>query len=206
MTTAEKPGNPQASGAEAIASGIADVVTAALSVGAAVARTVAEATSPGGKSARPGAPGEGPVADIIHYSVETASNFARMVVSGLPSSMRTAQSGAAAPSTAPIFPTVHAGATLRVPLSIENPSDSEMSQMKFYCGELTHDARGTGSPLTTAAFVFQPAVLTIASRDFEKVTVFVTTGEDTAVGSYVAKIMVEGASFESALRFDVLPA
>jgi hypothetical protein len=206
---ADRETNPQGArenaNVQAIATGISEVVNAALSVGAAVARTVAEATSPSGGSARPGTPGEGPFADIVHYSVEAALNFARLVVRGMPSTVRPASSGSET-AAAPGYPSVHAGSTLRIPLSIENPSDVEMSQMTFYCGSLSYEGKSAGAPLAAAAFVFEPATLTIGPHDFEKVTVFITTSENTASGTYEAQIMVHGATFRSALHFQVLPA
>lgn len=195
----------KAASSETIASGISGVVNAALSVGAALARTVAVATAADSNAARNGTAGESPLAEIVHYSVEAAANFARLVVQGVKS---TAQPGQrpSQKSAASTHPTVHAGSTLRIPLSIENPSDVEMPQMRFYCGALNYQGNSAGSPLTSEAFVFQPNPLTIAPRDFEKITIFITTGEEAATGIYLARIMVEGGSFESPLSFEVLAA
>jgi hypothetical protein len=208
MTTEkEKTQNPQAANVEALTSGITEVITAALSVGAAMARTAAQATAMG-KPVPPGAAGEGPIADIIHYSVEAASNVARLVIRGIPSTIRpaTTPTPSGSPAATATYPSVHAGATLRIPLSIENPTEAEMSQLTFVCGDLTYEGRAGGTPLTAAALSLEPATLTIAPRDFEKLTVFIATTEATATGNYHAKITVEGGSFESALRFEVLPA
>jgi hypothetical protein len=200
----DKETNSQAANVEAISSGISEVVHAALGVGAAVARTIAEATA-AGKPVPPGAAGEGPFADIIHYGVQATSNVLSMVIRGIPS---TAPRPGEAPGAGPVpaFPTVHAGSTLRIPLSIENPSDADMSQMTFCCRDLIYEGNAAGTPLTAAALVFEPATLSIAPRDFEKLTVFIATTEETATGSYMAKIAVEGGSFESVLRFEVVPA
>jgi hypothetical protein len=197
----DKDTNPQAANVEAISSGISQVVHAALGVGAAVARTIAEATA-AGKPVPPGAAGEGPFADIIHYGVQATSNVVSMVIRGMPSTAPAA--GAAGP--VPTFPSVHAGSRLRIPLSIENPTDVEMLAMTFSCRELIYEGNSPGTPLTAAALAFEPAALAISPRDFEKLTVFVATTEGTATGAYLAKIVVEGGSFESALRFEVVPA
>ena len=205
MMPTDKQTDNQAAGSATIASGITGVVNAALSVGAAVARTVAVATSPGGNTSRPGAASEGPFAEIVHYSVEAAANFARLVVQGVNSKTQPASHPAGA-APAATHPTVHAGSTLRIPLSIENPSDVEMAQMTFYCESLTYQGKSSGSPLTAEAFVFQPVPLTIAAHDFEKITIFIATAEQTAPGMYLARIMVQGGSLESSLHFEVLPA
>lgn len=200
----DKEPNSQAANVEAISSGISEVVHAALGVGAAVARTIAEATAQG-KPVPPGASGEGPFADIIHYGVQATSNVVSMAIRGMPSTPQPAGATGAGPAPAS-FPTVHAGSTLRIPLSIENPSDTEMPQMTFCGRELIYEGHSSGTPLTEEALVFEPAALSIAPRDFEKMTVFIATTEATAAGMYLAKITVEGGSFESSLRFEVVPA
>jgi len=198
----EKETNSQSANVEAISSGISEVVHAALGVGAAVARTIAEATA-AGKPVPRGAPGEGPFADMIHYGVQATSNVVSMVIRGIPSTAPPVNTPGAAPKAA--FPTVHAGSTLRIPLSIENPSDVEMSRMTFSCADLLYEGNSAGTPLSVAALVLEPAALSIAPRDFEKLTVYIATTEETATGPYSAKIIVEGGSFESALRFEVVP-
>jgi hypothetical protein len=198
----EKETNSQSANVEAISSGISEVVHAALGVGAAVARTIAEATA-AGKPVPRGAPGEGPFADMIHYGVQATSNVVSMVIRGIPSTAPPVNTPGAAPK--PAFPTVHAGSTLRIPLSIENPSDVEMSRMTFSCADLLYEGNSAGTPLSVAALVLEPAALSIAPRDFEKLTVYIATTEETATGPYSAKIIVEGGSFESALRFEVVP-
>ncbi|MGA8029826.1 MAG: hypothetical protein WB992_22005 [Bryobacteraceae bacterium] len=200
----DKDANPQAANVEAIASGISEVVNAAFGVGAAVFRTLAEATALG-KPVPPGAAGEGPFADMIHYGVETASNVARLVIRGIPSTVRST-SAASGAASALAHPTVHAGSTLRIPLSIENPSDAEMLQMAFRCESLTYQGDDSKLPLTAEALLLQPATLSIAPHDFEKLTVFITTTEATATGIYLAKIALSGGGFESMLRFEVVPS
>jgi hypothetical protein len=167
-----------------------------------VAKTFAEATA-AGKPVPPGATGEGPFADIIHYGVQATSNVVSMVIRGMPTTAPSAETPGA-PSPAPAFPAVHAGSTLRIPLSIENPTDVEMLAMTFSCRELIYEGNSAGTPLTAAAVVFEPVALTIAPHDFEKLTVFVATTEGTATGTYLATIVVEGGTFESSLRFEVV--
>jgi hypothetical protein len=190
---------------EAIASGITEVIHAALGVGAAVSKTIAEATA-GGQTVPPGSPGEGPVADMIHYGVQAVSNVTRQVIRGMPSTASTPHSFAAAEPVPSRLPYVHAGSELRIPLSIENPSDTEMPAMKFVCAETIYQDQAVGTRLTSTALTFQPESIAIAPHDFEKLTVLIATAKDTAAGPYLARIGVEGGTFETALRFEVIPA
>lgn len=195
--------NSQTRNVEAIASGITEVIHAALEVGAAVSKTIAEATA-AGQPLPPGSPGEGPVADMIHYGVQAVSNVTRQVIRGMPS---TAAASTAAAEPAPSrLPRVHAGSALRIPLSIENTSDTGMPEMKFVCAETVYQGKQAGTPLTSAALKFQPESIAIAPHDFEKLTVLIATAEDTAAGPYLARVGVEGGTFETALRFEVVPA
>lgn len=204
----ETPIEPQPSSSESLASGITGVVNAALSVGAALARTAAAATAPGAVASTPAASTEAPLKEIVHYSVEAAANFVRLIVrSANPSaSAQTATQTASSAPPGPAHPTVHAGSVLRIPLSIQNPTEVEMAAMTFCCGSLIYQGSESGEPLTAQSFVFQPNPLTIAPRDFEKITIFITTAEATAPGVYLAHIMVQGGTFESPLTFEVLPA
>jgi len=53
---------------------------------------------------------------------------------------------------------------------LELPSDVEMSKMTFSCGELIYEGNSAGTSLTATALVLEPATLSIAPRDFEKLT------------------------------------
>jgi len=195
--------NSQTRNVEAIASGITEVIHAALEVGAAVSKTIAEATA-AGQPLPPGSPGEGPVADMIHYGVQAVTNVTRLVIRGMPST--TSAPTAAAEPVPSRLPRVHAGSALRIPLSIENASDTEMPEMKFVCAETIYQGNQAGTPLTSAALKFQPESIAIAPHDFEKLTVLLGTAEDTAIGPYLARVGVEGGTFETALRVEVVPA
>jgi hypothetical protein len=183
---------------DTLASGISEVVNAAFGVGAAVAKTVAQATAPG-QSVPPGKPGEGPFADMIHYGVAAASNFTRLITRGLPANVAATEPGAT-------HPRVHAGATLRIPLSIENPSAVAMPDLTFRCAEIRYEGNAAAPLLTASQIEFKPPTLSVAPLDFEKLTVFIQTTEATATGAYVAKITVVEGSFECLLRFEVIPA
>lgn len=200
----EKNAGDKAAASESVAAGVSEVVTAALGVGAAMFRTLAEATAMG-KPVAPAASGEGPFAELIHYGIETASNVARVVIRGIPSTVRPSAGAPPSPGPGPAYPTVHAGSTLRIPLSIENPTETEMIQMAFICEDIAYAGPQIERTLTPKHIVFQPAVLSVAPHDFEKLTVFISTDKETPPGVYSAKILLPGGAFESTLRFEVLP-
>jgi len=107
-------------------------------------------------------------------------------------------------ATSASLPTVHQGATLRMPLSIENPGNEPMTDMTFVCRSLTGEVGGSGTLLEVGAVRFQPETLAIAAKDFEKLTVFIETQAETAVGHYQAVIGIGPNQFETLLQFQVI--
>jgi len=188
--------------AEDLTRSVTELVGAAFGVGAAVAKSVAQATSSGRPLSTPAGP-QGPVGEMIHYGLTAASNIVRIAVSAAPRPA-TGETAVAPDSKAPSGPSVTAGATLRIPLSIENPSAAPMPSLEFRCLRVESPQTGAGMHLGVANVRFDPPVLTIAPRDFEKMIVFIDTLPATALGSYRAIIGVADGSFESAVQFEVL--
>lgn len=110
------------------------------------------------------------------------------------------------------LPTVHCGGVLRIPLSIENPSVESMDNMAVRC--LSLDAvrpldtvtEGSGQIHNSPTLRFQPATLSIAPKDFEKLTVFIETQPGTRVGDFRAVIGIGAENFETTLQFRVIAA
>ena len=125
----QKPeGQTVGEAAEELTRSVTELVGAVFGVGAAVAKTAAEATS-GGKPIPEPSANQGPLNLIIHYGLTAAANLVRTVVStsssaaGAAGQARTgASSSPQQTASTPAGPAVTAGATLRIPLSIENPA------------------------------------------------------------------------------------
>lgn len=207
---------------EPITQGVADVVNAVFGVGASLAKTVAEATA--NKPIPAPSPNAPPLNVITHYGLITVGNVFNVFAGGLRnratatagSSAGAAQAGQSAAQeskatnngtagSAASLPVVQRGATLRIPLSIENPGNEPMQQMNFLCLAMRTSAAGAGVPLDVSAVRFQPDTLSIEPRDFEKLTVFIDTGFDTLPGRYEALLGLGSGNFEMSVQFEVLP-
>ena len=182
-----------------IGDGIRDMISTTLSLGASMAKMVAEATAGGHKVAPP--QNQDPINGIVHYSVISVVNVVSTVASNA-NQVRTAAASApaqttktSAPSPEPTdaqqhnLPTVHRGATLRIPLSIENPGTEPMIEMSFVCLEMRLIKREGDEGSYSLDWVrFEPPMLSIAPNDFEKLTVFIDIPEDATVGRYQTSI------------------
>lgn len=212
-----QPENGDTTGLNEIAQGVGDVVNAAFGVGASLAKVVADATA----QARPAPPPETnatPLNAIVHYSLVAVDNIVRLFASAGDGVIRAGKevgkevgkqpgSHSARPATHPAqsFPVVRRGGTLRVPLSVENPGSEPMNNLTFLCVTVRCEAAGQGEPLAPTNVRFQPDTMSIAARDFEKLSVFIDTKPDTAPGRYVAILGSESGSFEISVEFEVLP-
>lgn len=208
-----------------LAEGLSEVVNAAFGVGAAIARTLAEATASDKGVSKPET-GQGPLGEMVHYGVTTVTNVIGLVVSMMGSAKssneeanqpftsnqnKTAESATGAEGSAtkaemrtPSIPTVHQGGTLRMPLSLENPGDQAMENLVFVCQEMLARRIAAGQPLAEGAVRFQPERLDIAPKDFEKLTLLIDTDEQTAAGQYVAHIGVAEGGLEINVEFEVV--
>jgi hypothetical protein len=184
---------------------LGEVVGAALDVGVSMSRVLAQATAANGK-VKPLPPATPPLQAIVRYGITAMGNMVSAIASGgqvlrqaagatAAAAQAAAQSvasppaagSAAAPVGTPASPRVHAGATLRVPLTVENTSERPMRELQPSVRALRHggaagaDATGV---IPVAAVHFAPERFDVAPRDFEKLTVFVAVPEGTPVGSY----------------------
>jgi hypothetical protein len=78
--------------------------------------------------------------------------------------------------------------------------------MRFKILRVAAEPSGNGASLPATAIRFDPPVLTVAARDFEKLTVLVDVPAATAPGRYDASIGLMEGSFELSFVFDVVPA
>lgn len=202
-----KQNENKSTGASDIVNGVGEVVGAVLGIGAAVAKTVAQATS-GGKEV-PAPSGGGPINAMVHYGVAAVSNVVGTVLSSVNVGAAPARPAkSAAPSSpapqATTLPRVRRGASLRIPLSIENPGDEPMRGMSFTCLRMNGGKADAGTPLRERALRFQPETLDVAPKDFEKLTVYIDTAPDTAPARYEAVIGLDQGVFETTIVFEVI--
>lgn len=203
-----------------LAEGLTDVLNAVFSVGAAITKTMAEATAVGKLVARAPESAQGPLGEMLYYGVSVVSNVIGLVVSGMgkvvssgneKSHSKHAVRGGEKDNAPPQredkrLPRVHQGGSLRIPLSMENPGDQPMKDLVFVCLQMKGKDIAAGAALTEQTVRFQPECLEIASRDFEKLTVFIDTDAKTATGRYEALIGVGGGGMELQVEFDVAQA
>lgn len=198
--------------------GVSEAVSLSLRIGATLARMAAQATA-GDKMVPASRRQDNPINAIVHYSIATVVNIVDTVVesvqdvrqasAGSPVGSPTtpAQSGRAEEvqtAANPVLPTVHCGATLRIPLSIENPSSEPMAGLRFTCPAVSGEYSEAGQPLSPATIRFEPDTLTIAPKDFDKLTVYVDVPIDAAPGRYAAAISLSDGTFETTLQFEVI--
>lgn len=192
-----------------------DVVEAGLGVGVALARTAAVVAN-GGKAVPP--PEEDrPIPAIIHYSLAAAGELAGLATRAF--SFRPAPAQASAPGAAPgaaaatpkaagrsSGPRVRAGATLRVPLSIENPGDQPMGPLQPQVRAVRRDGVDAGADLHASAVRFTPGEFVVAPKDFEKLTVFVAAPEGAPPGRYDVILALGPREADLPLSFEVVAA
>jgi hypothetical protein len=196
--------------ADDVAKSVSETVGAILGVGVSVARLFARATAQPGHEVTV-TPGQGPLSEMIQYGVATAANVVRVIPAAFNDASRVARgtaqtvsrSGAQGAGTG--IPAVRIGSTLRVPMSIENPTDAPMNDMRFKILRVASEPSENGASLPASAIRFEPPVLTVAARDFEKLTVLVDVPAGTATGRYDASIGLMEGTFELSLVFDVVP-
>jgi hypothetical protein len=214
--------DPQA-GVDKLMTGVLEIATATLGISATLAKTLAQETAKGNSIPEPEGR-ESPLNTTVHYGIATVTNVLKLVIASVPvptnipteqqsESTRSANSSSkndtrnSQNASHPGLPTVHPGSLLRIPLSIENPGVEPMNDMMIYCESLEALVEeDRGQKLDSNAIRFQPETLSIAPKDFEKLTVFVTTHIETTVGDYTAIIKIGSDNFETILKFRVLAA
>jgi hypothetical protein len=165
-----------------IATGVIALIDAALGVGTALTKSVAAATANGNPVKEP-PPGTAPIPVMIHYSLAVVTNIASLVTDAVKGASARRTTSTAGPSDG-AGPRVRAGATLRVPLSIENPSDRPMKGLAPLVRAVRRDGKDASADLPPKTVSFAPATLNVAPRDFEKLTVFVAVPEGAHAGRY----------------------
>ena len=184
-----------------ITQAIVNVVDATLALGVSVSRAAAAVTT-AGRPVADIAQDTPPFQALVHYAAITAGNVVSLLsptVAGLRSS--TAASRAARPAKGP---RTRAGATLRVPLSVENPGDLPMTGLAPYLRAVRIDGVSTTGALAAETVRFEPPHFDVAPRDFEKLTVFVMLPVNASPGHYELVLALGPNEPDLPLAFDVV--
>jgi hypothetical protein len=190
---------------ENLATGVAQLIDAVFGVGAAVARATAEATGRGAKCPPP-EPGAASFTAMVHYGVIAAGNMISLVSGAAGRVPKAAPSNAASKPSERSIPRVRPGAKLRVPLSIENPSDRPMLGLSPRLRRVFLTGIESPAALSSDAVQFIPANLDVLPRDFEKLTVSVTVPENAAAGRYDLILALGPSEPDLPFTFEVTPA
>jgi hypothetical protein len=165
------------------------VVDSGLNLGVALSRGIATLAS-GGREVPPPA-AAGPIPAMLHYALETTRELAAFAP------FKPHAAPAPARATAPA---VQPGATLRVPLSIENPGTQPMQDLRPAVLSMQRD----GGDAAEHIVEFVPPSLTIAPRDLEKLTVLVTPPQTAPPGRYEIRFRLRDGDPAIPIIFDVL--
>lgn len=161
----------------------ADTANAVLKAGAAVARTFAESIS--GRP-QPIVPDETPLAALLRHASVGVAGAARIVIDAARS--ETGQPGEAPSAAPPAGPRVRPGGTLRIPLSVDNPGESDMHGLTPALVGATCDGAAVEAPSVT----FSPTTLSIAPRDFEKLVLAIDVPPDAPEGLWRLSFSLSG--------------
>lgn len=192
---------------------MAGVVDAALGVGVSLARVMASATSPG-RSVPVMPEGTPALLAIVRYGVSAMGNVAQAVIDGTqslgkrkpssPAAAANKTSAAGAKSAAKAAgPRVLAGASLRVPLSVENPAERPMLGLRPQLRGIFHLGLDASKRLPVP--VFEPTELNVAPHDFEKLVVRLDVPADAPPGVYELILALGDDEPDLPMSFQVMP-
>lgn len=200
---------------DAVQEGVSQAIRLTLGAGASVAKIMARATA-GNRSVAEPRQESSEFDQLVHYGLATVVNVIGTIANGVnefrnpeqqPVHQQPAGSAAPVENAPPVeIPTVPAGATLRLPMSVENPGTEPMVDMYFTCLDIQTSSGGDASPLTPANIHIDPVPLTVDPKNFEKLTTSIAVPVATPPGRYHLTIGLSNGEFETTLLFEVLPA
>jgi hypothetical protein len=183
-------GPAEAPDIETLAADVASIIGSTLNVVTGLARTTAELSARERLLEPPNAHTP-PLNAIIHYGLITVVNIAGLVTSAARDSgesVKPPPTGRPATTAQQGLPTLRPGATLRMPLSVENRGDEAMTEVVPHVVELQYTGPDAATALDASAVRFEPERLTIEAHDFEKVKVIVMAAQNSAPGHYTLTI------------------
>ncbi|MGH2537022.1 MAG: hypothetical protein ACRDHL_06490 [Candidatus Promineifilaceae bacterium] len=181
-------------GADGLQRGVTEVISMSLALAGSLARLAAEATA-GGRPLAKAPDSSNPLNAIAHYSIASVVNVVNAVAQGISD---------ARSDGPPQLPTVRSGASLRLPMSIQNPGPEPLVELAFVCLGVRGGGSGAGRPLDETSVRFEPQALSIEPLDFEKLTVFIDVPPDTSPGRYEVSVGLASGDFESAIALQVV--
>jgi hypothetical protein len=186
-----------------LAGGMVELVNAVLGIGAALTKTAASVTA-GGKPVEAPPQGAAPISVMIHYSLAVVTNVVSLVTDTMKGRTADAAGLASRASGAAAGPRVRPGASMRVPLSIENPSDRPMSGLAPLVRAVRRNGKDASADIPVSAVRFAPTAINVAPKDFEKLTVFVAVPETAPAGSYEVTLALGPKEPDLPLIFEVV--
>jgi hypothetical protein len=216
----------EAQAAPDIGRSLGEVVGAVLDVGVSVSRVLAQATAANG-TVEPLPPATPPLQAIVRYGVTAMGNVVSAIATGgqvlrkaagatataaetaaqaVASPLATVGAAAAAAARARGGPKVRAGATLRVPLSVENTGEQPMQGLEPRVRALRRagrDGADASGVIPVGGVRFAPERFDVAPRDFEKLTVFIAVPKDTPAGGYELVLALGPEEPDLKIGFDV---
>lgn len=173
------------------------LIDSAMKLSASVAQVVAEAATGKPQNAQPG---DTHLQTIVRHGTAAASGIVSTVTSAARAT-RATENGEDAPFSTETLPTIVAGASLRVPLSVDNPTADAMSNLNPVLTELVHSDYEDGQGWNVS---FEPEVFTVAPQDFEKLVVHVAVPEHAKEGLGTVTFSLGEASAPVTIRFRVV--
>jgi hypothetical protein len=190
------------SGSHFVESAVA-LVNAALGVGAALTKTVAIATAGERPVPKPSEDAP-PISVLVHYSLAIVTNVLKLVIVPVKESVGEADTVESPRARSSARPSVPPGATLRIPLSIENPTDSPMNGLSPLIRAVRRDGQDASADLPYSTLRFTPSMLDVAPKDFEKLTVEIAVPDKAPLGSYEFMLALGPEQPDIALVLDVI--
>lgn len=162
-------------------------------MGAGFARIAAQAVTGRDQPAR--SPGETPVQELLRHSAMIAGTIIAATVqaahqAGLGASAPPAQPGTPPrPETPPETPLaeIERGGTLRIALSVDNHNTEPMIGLE---PSLLAVLDQSGTTTQAMRVRFEPERLTVAPRDFEKLTIEIVAADTAERGTYTVRFAV----------------
>ena len=103
----------------------------------------------------------------------------------------------------PARPSAPPGATVRIPLSIENPSDKPMNGLAPLVRAVRRNGQDASADLPYSTLRFTPSMLDVAPKDFEKLTIVIAVPDKAPPGSYEVTLALGPEHPDLALLLDV---
>lgn len=187
-------------GGKTIADSLADLAQAGLGLGAVLARAAAEAAT---GEAQTDDPEEPRIRAIVRHGATATGGFLRLATQAArsaasPQQDRDAQAAKASANR----PRVRPGGSIRIQMSVENPSDTPMKDLRP-CILTLEAAEPQPEDSGTPAVSLQPDTLTVAPHDFEKLSVLIEAPDTLGDSDWTAMLLIDEGLAPTPIAFQV---